>query len=824
MRGDFSRIRFNPARNYTAVLEQQGRVALDADENEQRAIDGYLRNTKATDVIGDSGAPIGDDGFSISISNGKLMIGAGRYYVQGLLCENTKNIAYDNQPYLISDTTSSSLLQAVQQQRGAVVLQVWLEVWERLVTAREDSCLLEPALGQAAETSVRRQTVWRVFAELSEGDGSRPLPSSSASESSNASTPSNATPAVVHAGIFASFEQAHAAVVSDASNYVAPAPEADSADANKIVVTAPKNQDVTVQKLTSANATCCQGMRTPIHKLLPGRMAAQTNPAADSCGCEPIASAGYLGMENQLYRVEIHHSGSREMATFKWSRENGSVLAGIEAIDGADVRVDSLGPDANLGLLPNQWVEIFDDKTLFGDTPNNSGDLYQIQSIDPSLRRVTLFTPVTGIDVSRNARMRRWDQSGTTVTSDGIALGTDMWFPLENGIEVRFEKGDFEPGDAWTIPARAATGTIEWPPCGREGSFYQPAHRTEIYRVPLACIQWARSKESPDSLLIADCRKLFPPLIDLLAARSFPALHVRRMSWGNDDDLPLDMFLRDGLEVWLDGTITGPVSSAIFIVTVEDSITKFVQQDAAVIRQPYIVDGVVSANGYALSWSVAEATKSIPSWIQAQATEAQRMGSKLRVRVRILGNSVQGTKSDAPIYLDGETYTVPVTAAQRSTLLDLQLPSGSGRKASDFESWFYLSLPLTLDSIVVNYPALIVAVNANNKVTGVQAVVTPGVPAQNVNPFINITLSGPAPSGGATIDLALTGDSQIARLESYSVQLAAGESFAQVGIQVLSNPANQQTVNFTVTASLAPTDKIATSFSVKGSLPPIIIG
>ena len=31
MKGDFSRIRFNPAKNYTAVLEQQGRVALDSE-------------------------------------------------------------------------------------------------------------------------------------------------------------------------------------------------------------------------------------------------------------------------------------------------------------------------------------------------------------------------------------------------------------------------------------------------------------------------------------------------------------------------------------------------------------------------------------------------------------------------------------------------------------------------------------------------------------------------------------------------------------------------------------------------------------------------
>jgi len=38
MKGDFSRLRFRPDKNYTSVLQQQGRVALDADANEQCAI------------------------------------------------------------------------------------------------------------------------------------------------------------------------------------------------------------------------------------------------------------------------------------------------------------------------------------------------------------------------------------------------------------------------------------------------------------------------------------------------------------------------------------------------------------------------------------------------------------------------------------------------------------------------------------------------------------------------------------------------------------------------------------------------------------------
>ena len=50
MRGDFSRIRFNRLKGYTAVLEQQGRVALDADANEQCFIDDYLRGRETVDV------------------------------------------------------------------------------------------------------------------------------------------------------------------------------------------------------------------------------------------------------------------------------------------------------------------------------------------------------------------------------------------------------------------------------------------------------------------------------------------------------------------------------------------------------------------------------------------------------------------------------------------------------------------------------------------------------------------------------------------------------------------------------------------------------
>ena len=57
---------------------------------------------------------------------------------------------------------------------------------------------------------------------------------------------------------------------------------------------------------------------------------------AHSAGPEPgpetaPAPWGYRGVENQLYRVEVHRGGDAEEATFKWSRDNGSVEFGLEA-------------------------------------------------------------------------------------------------------------------------------------------------------------------------------------------------------------------------------------------------------------------------------------------------------------------------------------------------------------------------------------------------------------------------------------------------------------------------------------------------------------
>ena len=81
MRGDFSRLRFDRAKNYTAVLAQQGRVQLDSDANEQVAIGEHLRSIGLIDIIGAAGAPLHAAGFDITVSadGTSIQIGPGRF-------------------------------------------------------------------------------------------------------------------------------------------------------------------------------------------------------------------------------------------------------------------------------------------------------------------------------------------------------------------------------------------------------------------------------------------------------------------------------------------------------------------------------------------------------------------------------------------------------------------------------------------------------------------------------------------------------------------------------------------------------------------------
>jgi Family of unknown function (DUF6519) len=222
-------------------------------------------------------------------------------------------------------------------------------------------------------------------------------------------------------------------------------------------------------------------------------------PSAASGPCCLSDGTGYTGMENQFYRVEIHQPGSATAggATFKWSRDNASVMTGVTAIasvtDSAGnpasaLTVVSLGRDQVLGFKPGDWIEVLDDALELNGEP---GELCQIDTVDFSARTLTLTTTLSvsfplvaggnQTDPASHVRIRRWDQAGkvyeidgTTVWADlGAATSTgDIPVPpagttliLEDGVTISFDEspagGSFLTGDFWTFAARTADGSVE---------------------------------------------------------------------------------------------------------------------------------------------------------------------------------------------------------------------------------------------------------------------------------------------------------------------------------------------------------------------------
>lgn len=157
MKGDFSRDTFNASQHFLRVLMQQGRVQLDADWNEQVAILLHYLQNLAKDLIGPYGGPMRDFGFEITLRNaatGDFRIESGKYYVEGILCENDHE-----KGFLFSEQPDYPLPENFALPNGIGL--VYLDVWERHVTWIDEPSLHEPALG-SVDTATRAKLMCQV--------------------------------------------------------------------------------------------------------------------------------------------------------------------------------------------------------------------------------------------------------------------------------------------------------------------------------------------------------------------------------------------------------------------------------------------------------------------------------------------------------------------------------------------------------------------------------------------------------------------------------------------------------------------------------------
>lgn len=461
MHADITRETFRPGRHYSLVLRQQGRVDLDADWNEQARVARHQVVNRTVDLVGPDGGPAEGNGFQLTVApDGAVTIGAGRYYAGGILCENDAGVPLATQP----DPPGEALPAA------AGIHLAYLDVWDRHVTALDDPYLRETALG-GPDTTTRARTVWQVRTRLlAAGDAQL--------------TAALATLAAARA-----------------------AEDQAAIEAATVAVTALVDEAVCDNPLDPLGGAVAPGT---------GSMAARTNEgseaADDPCRFQP--GGGFRLQENRLYRVEIHDPGDATAATYKWSRNNGADVVGVEEylLQPGDttttrLRVRRLGFDDIGSLHQNEWVEVVaDDDELAG----RAGVVALVTNQpDPAERVVVLGTAVAPKDLGLHPKLRRWDMP----VDIGVDRVRQVWTELEGGIEVRFAAGAYHTGDYWTIPARANTGDIEWPPF--------PAHPGQVPAGPPASVGPAGidHRLAPLTALVhdgtrvvlgVDQRKLFP--------------------------------------------------------------------------------------------------------------------------------------------------------------------------------------------------------------------------------------------------------------------------------------------------------------------------
>ena len=460
MKGDFSRDTFDPTKHFSRVLMQQGRVLLDTDWNELNSLVLHYMRTLAADLIGPYGGPQLDCGFAILTQSSlpsscapptpdserierlrsvkmprNFLIGRGRYYVGGILCENERISTY-------SPTEIPGYAQADYKpdmlENGRSYL-IYLDVSERHVTWLDDESIREVALGShGPDTATRAKVICQVKA---------------------------------------------------------------------LELTSTEFINLTCQNIQDAPVWQERlGLWQPENR---GQLKAKADEPDDPNATEPCIiapEARYRGVENQLYRVEIHRAGNLTTpATFKWSRENGSILLPVRSINGNRVTLEHMGRDARSGVQVGDWVEIVDDEyelraesaALLQVTSVNLTDMYVMLSGPPAATR----TDAGGRTLKRrNQLLRRWDHKagdprlGGLELRDGAALvkeqtgANENWLELEDGVKIQFQpNGNYRAGDYWMIPARTATGDVEWPgEVGRPEP--RPPHGVTHYYAPLARI------------------------------------------------------------------------------------------------------------------------------------------------------------------------------------------------------------------------------------------------------------------------------------------------------------------------------------------------
>jgi len=200
-----------------------------------------------------------------------------------------------------------------------------------------------------------------------------------------------------------------------------------------------------------------------------GTLTTGLSPDAAQGECDFKPELDYTGLANALYRVEIHQGGPSNVATFKWSRNNGADLVAVEEFD-TDLKAVIVADDRF--LCHGDWVELGDDVSDLADVAEAAkhGVLAKIVDMEHQTGGVKIFlendagtfsTATFKARTGRHPKLRKWhgvERVADFDTVDGTGIPNTE---LEHGIHIAFSEETFYHGDYWQFTARVNTREIE---------------------------------------------------------------------------------------------------------------------------------------------------------------------------------------------------------------------------------------------------------------------------------------------------------------------------------------------------------------------------
>lgn len=503
MSGDFSRNSFDPAKAYSLVRLQQGRLLSDADFNEQGDRLRHARRQAVTAIIGPAGFPQGNAGFGLAANSGLpgLTLSAGEAFVGGrqVLCAGAQELAIRRKSgsgtatkWVLESGPALSIGDVLSKEEdgtGAVF---------RVTSVELDD---EEAIFQL-DASLTPQTLTQAYLLTALDPDADALPTA-------------------NGRYLAALEVWDASVSAlddpDLLEVAFDGPDTSTRDCTRWKVVFVTEGQLAAKGIGEAPFTCVD-VQGGLDLVGPrAQLAARATISDTETGpCTLPPDAGYRSIENHLYRVEIHQRSGGGAPMYKWSRDNGMHRTRYSLIENDALVVDSIGRDDVTALKEGDWVEIRDEAALAN---NNAGIFARLGGITG--QRVAIAELRSAHDLSpmlsgtqpniaalpRAATIQRWE-GGLPVEADPAA----GWVELELGVEVRFQAGAMLPGDFWTIPARALTGDVDWPEDMVTGAPLDlPPQGLDRAFAPLGFV---RRQGAGQWEVESDCREFFAPLTE----------------------------------------------------------------------------------------------------------------------------------------------------------------------------------------------------------------------------------------------------------------------------------------------------------------------